>query len=100
MEVDMTSVRKLVATCATTALIGVGALVASASSASAYTVCNRWGECWNERVRYDYPYSLGVRYYDDDNWYWRHRHNGWRHHYWRHHHDGRGYWRSGIWIRF
>ena len=101
----MTSIRKACITGALGALMSVGALVATTSGASAnhtYTVCNRWGECWNERVRYNYPSDVGVRYYDDDSWYWRHHHRGWRHsHYWRGHHYGeRGYWRSGIWIRF
>ena len=98
----MTSIRKVCITGALGALMSVGALVASTNGASAYTVCNRWGECWNERVRYSYPPTVGIRYYSDDDWYWRHRHRGWRHsHYWRSHHDGeRGYWRSGIWIRF
>ena len=98
----MTSIRKVCITGALGALMSVGALVASTNGASAYTVCNRWGECWNVHERYSYPPRLGIRYYSDDDWYWRHRHRGWRHsHYWRGHHDGeRGYWRSGIWIRF
>jgi hypothetical protein len=98
MEADMTSMKKLVATSAVTALLGVGALVASSTAASAYTVCNRYGDCWQVRDRYDYyPYTIGVRYYDDD---WYRRHYGWRHHYWRHYDYDRGYWRNGVWIQF
>jgi hypothetical protein len=98
MEVDMTSVRKLAVTGAITALLGVGALVATSTAASAYTVCNRYGDCWQVRG-YDYPYRYGVGYYyDRDDWNWRHR--GWRHHYWRHYDYDRGYWRNGVWIQF
>lgn len=95
----MTSIRKLAVTSAIAALVGLGGLAASSTAASAYTVCNRWGECWHENNRYyNYPPGIGIRYHDDDGWYGRHRHIGRR--YWRHHHDGRGYWRSGVWIRF
>ena len=85
-------------TLAATALLGAGVLLATANSASAYVVCNRWGECWHADSRYHYAPGLRIRFYDDG-WYNR-RH--WRHHryHWREAHDGRGYWRNGVWITF
>ncbi|MBV9046213.1 MAG: hypothetical protein JO167_07860 [Alphaproteobacteria bacterium] len=82
-------------------LVGIGGLAATTTAADARVVCNRYGDCWRETVRYDYPSALGVRFYDD-NWrhrYWRDRdrYRSWR---WRADHQGRGYWRNGIWITF
>ena len=88
---------KILRSIAMAALVGAGALVASANSASAYVVCNRWGECWHTDTRYSYAPRLHVRFYDDG-WYRRHH---WRHRYhWRDAHEGRGYWRNGVWITF
>ncbi len=95
------TIRKLMATGAVAAVLGIGALAATSTAADARTVCNRYGDCWQETVRYNYPATLGVRYYNDD---WRHR--AWHDsdHYdryrWREHHEGRGYWRNGLWITF
>src|SRR5216684_3596962 len=86
---------RVVRTIALAALLGTGAVVAATGAASAYEVCNRWGECWHTDYRYRYAPSLRVRFYDDG-WYQR-RH--WRHrHHWRADHEGRGYWRNGVWI--
>jgi hypothetical protein len=93
----MENVMKVLRTIAAVALLGAGVLVASASSSSAYVVCNRWGECWHTGYRYHYAPGLRVRFYDD-NWYSRHH---WRHRYrWLNAHEGRGYWRNGVWIAF
>lgn len=85
-------------TMAATALLGAGVLLATVNSASAYVVCNRWGECWHTDYRYHYAPRLRIRFYDDG-WYNRHH---WRHHrhHWREAHSGRGYWRNGVWITF
>jgi hypothetical protein len=91
----MTTVRKLMTTGAVAAIIGAGALAVTTTAADARTVCNRFGDCWQESVRYHYPAALGVRFYNDD-WRWRH-HGGY---HWRDRHDGRGYWRNGVWITF
>lgn len=88
---------KVLRTIAASSLFGAGLLLASANSASAYVVCNRWGECWHTEHRYRYAPRLHIRFYDDD-WYTRHH---WRHRYrWRDAHEGRGYWRNGVWISF
>jgi hypothetical protein len=73
---------------------GAGALAATAGSASAYVVCNRHGDCWHTTDRYTYRPAWGLRVHDD-NWRWRHR----GHYRWREH-EGRGYWRSGVWVTF
>ena len=94
MEIPMT-IRKLMTTGAVAALLGIGAVAATSTAASAYTVCNRFGDCWHESNRYTYPGTLGVHYYGD-NYRWNHDRYHWR----DHHHDGRGYWRNGLWITF
>jgi hypothetical protein len=71
------------------AVIGAGALAATAGSASAYVACNRAGDCWHTDSR-DFRPSFGITIHDND---WRlARHNHW------HEHAGRGYWRNGVWI--
>ena len=75
-------------------LAGAGALVALASPASAYLACNRDGDCWHTENRTSAP---GVRFdYHPDDWYF-HQHWDDRHHY-RDYHEGRGHYRSGVWI--
>ena len=91
----MTSLRKLLTTGAVAAVVGIGALAAASTAAGAYTVCNRYGDCWQTSDRYDYPARLGVRFYGDD-WRYHHRYG----YHWRDRHDGRGYWRNGVWITF
>ena len=90
------TIRKLMTTGAVATMIGLGTLAATSTGAEARTVCNRFGDCWHESNRYDYPATVGVRYYGD-NYNWRDRYH--RHH-WRDHHEGRGYWRNGLWITF
>lgn len=79
---------------AAVAAMGAGLLAASTGAASAYVVCNRDGDCWHVHERYDYRPEFGLVVHNDD---WRWRHHG-RYH-WREH-DGRGYWRSGVWVTF
>lgn len=97
----MTNFRKLMTTGAVAAMLGIGALAATTTAAEARTVCNREGDCWQETTRYDYPATLGVRFYNDN---WRHRTWHDRDHYsryhWRGNHDGRGYYRNGLWVTF
>lgn len=88
-------IRKLLTTAAVAALVGVGALTAISTAASARTVCNRDGDCWHETTRYDYPPAFVVRFHNDS---WHHRHHDSNH--WRDNHDGRGYYRQGVWITF
>lgn len=77
----------------TGALAGV-ALALSISSASAWIVCNRDGDCWHAHRRYVYRPEFGLVVHPD----------GWvaapgMRINWREH-PGRGYWRGGVWIAF
>lgn len=76
------------------AIVGAGALTAMSGTASAYVACNRYGDCWHTSERYAYRPHWGIRVHGDD-WRWRHR----DHYRWREH-EGRGYWRSGVWVTF
>lgn len=78
------------------ALLGLGALIATSTAASAAIACNGEGECWHVKRAYAYAPAYGVVVHP----------NGWRwgpadHYRWREPpHGGRGYWRGGVWIRF
>lgn len=88
--------KKLMMQGAVALAMGAAALAATATSASAYIVCNRVGDCWHVSERYHYRPSFGVVIHDD-NWRWRDRDD--RRYRWREH-EGRGYWRNGIWLSF
>jgi hypothetical protein len=90
----MKNFEKYLATAGIAALLGAGAIVATSAPASAEIVCNRHGDCWHVRDRYDYRPEFGVVVHPD-NWRWRGR----DHYRWREH-EGRGYWRNGIWLSF
>ena len=80
-------------------VVGTGALTALAAPASAYVICDRDGDdCWHSESRYRAP---GVRFsYHPDDWYFHQRWDGDERRHWRERHEGRGYWRSGVWITF
>jgi hypothetical protein len=85
---------KTVVKLAAAALLGAASLAITASSASAYIVCNGEGECWHVKHRYQYHPEFGLVVHPDG-WAW-----GANEHYvWREH-TGRGYWHNGIWIHF
>lgn len=78
---------------ATALAFAAGALALTASTASAAVACNAAGECWHIHRAWAYPPEAGIVIHPD----------GWRwgpadHFVWREH-AGRGYWRSGVWIR-
>ena len=89
--------KKLMLQGAVAAIIGVAALAGTDTTASAYVVCKRSGDCWHTSERYNYRPHFGIVVHDD-NWRWRDRDRG-RHYRWREH-EGRGYWRNGIWLSF
>ena len=77
------------------AVIGVvGVLALSATTASAAIVCNDDGDCWHAKKGNAYRPEFGVHVHPN-NWKWAHN----DHYRWREH-EGRGYWRSGVWIGF
>ena len=79
------------------AALALTAIAGSATSASAYVVCNRFGDCWHADTRIHFP---GVRLtFHRDNWWDHHkmsRHYTWHEidssHDWHH-----GYWDHGTW---
>ena len=88
--------KRILTGAATAALLGLGALAFTAGSASAYVVCNSAGDCWHTDQRGGYPPSLGIQVHPDD-WYFHQHWDGGDRHY-RDYHEGRGYYRSGVWI--
>ena len=76
------------------AAVCVFGAVTVATNASAAIACNREGDCWHVKNRYNYHPEFGVVVHPDG-WRWAvHEKYRWREH------PGRGYWRNGIWIRF
>ena len=57
----MTKIGKFLTHGTVAALIGIGAMVVIAPTASAHVVCNRMGDCWSTHTRYAYPRELGIR---------------------------------------
>ena len=78
-------------------LLAAGAVTATATSASAYIVCNRAGDCWH--THYRPAYGPGYVRHEDD-WYFHQKWDGDRdHRYHQEQHDERGYWDNGVWVR-
>ena len=73
-----------------------GALIATATAASADVACNGAGECWHVHDRLAYPAEAGVTFHEDA-WGAGHRDH---HYHWRHDRFDRGYYRNGVWITF
>ena len=85
---------KLASKMAAAALLSLGALTATAATASAAIVCNSEGFCWHVRHPYAYRPEFGIVVHPNS---WRWHHGG--HYVWREH-RGRGYWRHGAWVTF
>jgi hypothetical protein len=84
---------KTVSKIAGAALLGLGTLML-ANAASAAVVCNGEGACWHSKEAYQYRPEWGITVHPDA-WAWGpNEHYAWREH------DGRGYWRSGVWVTF
>ena len=92
----MLFLKTAVSAAAITLLMGSGALVATTAPASARMVCNDSGDCWHTESSYRYP-GRGYSRHNDD-WYFHQTWNDQRHY--REPHEGRGYYRSGVWIGF
>jgi hypothetical protein len=86
-------------TSAVAVFIAAGALVVTTIGASAHTVCNSYGECWQTRERYKtYPSELKIHFYSD-RWARRHRHS--QQYQWRDKpSDDHGYYDHGTWHNF
>ena len=95
----MTVWKKAVSATAIALLMGTGALIATTSAASARVVCNAEGDCWHTDARVKYPPAVSVQIHPDD-WYFHQHWDGDKDHHYRDYHEGRGYYRSGIWVGF
>jgi len=81
---------------AAAAILGVSALAFVATDAAAAIACNAAGECWHVRRPWAYPATAGVVIHPEG-WRWGPAEKfTWREHPGRE----RGYWRSGVWIKF
>ncbi len=90
--------KKIMLAGAAASLFGLTAVVATSTPASAYVACNRDGDCWHTDHRDRAP---GVRFdFHPDDWYFHQRWDGGDRHFRDEHHEGRGYWRSGVWVQF
>ena len=90
--------KKALLTGVTAAALSLGGLMASTVGASAYVACNRdGGDCWHTD-RHEHYRDVNVQWHQD-NWYWHHDWDNEKNLHWHHHHDGRGYWRSGVWVQ-
>jgi hypothetical protein len=75
------------------ALVAIGAAVALSAPAAAYVDCNG-SDCWHTDQRYE-ARGVTIEHHPDD-WYF---HQHWDHdRHWHDYHEGRGYWRSGVWV--
>ena len=92
----MTFLKTAVSAAAITLFVGTGALVVTTAPASARMVCNDSGDCWHTESNYRYPGRGYTRHNDD--WYFHQTWDDQRHY--RDYHEGRGYYRSGLWIGF
>jgi hypothetical protein len=90
----MVFLKTAVSAAAITMFIATGALVATTGAASARMVCNNTGDCWHTDANDTYPGTGYVNH--DDDWYFHQRWDGNTHY--RETHEGRGYYKSGIWI--
>lgn len=87
---------------ATFAILGFGGVLLAALPASARIVCNSYGDCWHSDANYNYDrYDRGqhAQYHKDD-WYFHQNWNNDHEHHYRDTHEGRGYYKSGVWIGF
>jgi hypothetical protein len=84
---------KKIAIAVAAAALGV---ITMATGASAAIVCNRDGDCWHVKGRYAYQGGWGLTVHPN-NWRWGTSEKmRWR----EPAREERGYWRSGVWIRF
>jgi hypothetical protein len=81
---------------AVAAALATGAIALSTGAASARIVCDSDGDCWHVHDTYTYPSESHIIVHPDD-WTWS-TDEAQRYH-WREH-EGRGYWRSGVWVTF
>jgi 3-hydroxy-3-methylglutaryl CoA synthase len=93
----MFSAKMTLSTAAVAMLLGTGALVVTAGTASAYVVCNNTKDCWHTDQKAEYPAKLKAQVHADD-WYFHQTWSGQTDRNFRNYHEGNGYYLNGIWI--
>ena len=89
---------KLLLASTAASLLALATLAVSATSASAYIACNReGGDCWHADKKVAAP-AAKLDYHADD-WYFHQKWDADKDHHFRDYHEGRGYYKSGIWIQ-
>ena len=92
----MISLKNALSATAIAALMSAGALVTTTAPAAARVICNAEQDCWHTDGAA--PRVPGVQFNQHpDDWYFHQSWEGSDRHY-RDYHDGRGYYRSGVWI--
>jgi hypothetical protein len=76
------------------AWLAASVVLLAAGTASAAVVCNEDGDCWRVQGSPTYSRELRLRVQPDD-WKWS---DGERYR-WREPGEGRGYYRSGVWVQ-
>jgi hypothetical protein len=92
----MRGLKTVLKTGALGAVVAIGALAVTTTSASAYIACNRWHDCWKVPTRVAYPANVGVSWYPDT-WV---GYRGSGYHWNATVPAGRGYYYRGRWRRW
>ena len=93
----MFSAKKALSIAAAAILMGTGALIVTAGTASARIVCNAEGDCWHTDAAP--PRVPGIRFsLHPDDWYFHQHWDSDKDHHYRDYHEGRGYYKGGVWI--
>jgi hypothetical protein len=80
------------------AILAVGGVAVTATTASARVVCNAQGDCWHTDNRRDNYGPRVVLQSHPDAWYFHQKWQEDKNRHWRDHHDGRGYYDNGTWM--
>jgi len=88
-----------VSAAALTLLMSSGALLTTTAPSSARVVCSSYGDCWHTDHHYRYGHDVGAQYHNDD-WYFHQKWSDDNQRHYRDANDGRGYYKSGVWIGF
>jgi len=92
----MHSLKTALSGAAFAAIVGVG-IMSAATPASAYTTCNKEGDCWHTDSRVSFP-GVTLSFHDDKWWDGHRSDNHYRWHEADNDHDWHhGYWANGEW---
>jgi hypothetical protein len=93
----MFSLKHVLSATAIAGLMSAGALVIATAPAAARVVCNNTGDCWHTDSAPARVPGIQFNVHPDD-WYFHQTWEGNNDRHYRDYHEGRGYYRSGVWI--